>query len=80
MRLNRIEDKVKQFLFLTGILVWIGVTGPDVYADTGLGCLTDETGRILDEEETKNFLDKFFYSEEDVDITYKSKLLEWLQR
>lgn len=75
----------RQGILTAGILLWISVMGPEIYVDTGAGCLVDADGNALTREETEQLLDKWFYHSEEkgelqYEITYRSKLLEWLNQ
>ena len=73
----------KQWLMMAGILLWLGILGPEIYVEQGTGCLANEEGRALTKEETEQLLEKWFYSddkdmESQYEITYRSMLVEWL--
>lgn len=75
----------KQWFMMAGILLWIGILGPEIYVGQGTGCLTDENGRALTKEETEQLLEEWFYAEEkdmepQHEIVYKSLLAEWLEK
>lgn len=73
------KNTAKQFIMAAGILLWLGIMGPDVYMDAGIGCLTDEDGRALTREETQAFLEAWFYSEDaGCEVAYRSLLVDWL--
>lgn len=83
MKLGNIREITKQFVLTAGILLWIGALSPEIFIETGLGCLADKNGREITTQEAEAFLETFFYSdengEEEIPIEYKSLLLEWLQ-
>lgn len=83
MKLGNIREIIKQFVLTAGILLWIGALSPEIFIETGLGCLTDKNGEEITRQEAEAFLETFFYSDENDDeeipIEYKSLLLEWLQ-
>lgn len=54
----------RQWFMMAGILLWIGILGPEIYVEQGTGCLTDENGRALTKEETEQLLEEWFYTEE----------------
>lgn len=75
----------RQWLMMAGILLWIGILGPEIYVGQGTGCLTDENGRALTKEETEQLLEEWFYTEEkdrepQHEIVYRSLLAEWLEK
>ena len=79
------KKTLKQCLLMAGILLWIGVTGPEIYIDSGIGCLVDENGEALTKEETEQLLETWFYNtkeeqSDEVQIVYKSMFMQWLQR
>ena len=48
---------------MAGILLWIGILGPEIYVEQGTGCLTEGNGRAFTIEETEKLLEECFYKE-----------------
>ena len=48
------EQDMETVVLMAGILLWIGILGPEIYVEQGTGCLTDENGRALTKEETNS--------------------------
>ena len=74
----------RQGMLMAGILLWIGIMGPEIYVDTGAGCLVDADGNALTSEEAEQLLDQWFYhsgeEEQQYELTYRSRMLEWLNQ
>ena len=83
MKHGKIKELLKQLVLMAGILLWIGALSPEIFVETGLGCLADENGKEITGQEAEAFLETFFYSgendDEEITVEYKSLLLEWLQ-
>lgn len=77
---------LKKILAALGVVLWVGALSPEIFIQSGLGCILDENGEELTAEEAKQFMDSYFYGATDgnaekdaaVKIQYKLALLEWL--
>ena len=67
MQWKKIKEMARQFLLAAGILLWIGVTGPEIYVEAGLGCLMDQEGRKMTRQEAEAFLEEFFYNRDNAE-------------
>lgn len=77
---------LRNVLAALGVVLWVGALSPEIFIQSGLGCILDENGEELTAEEAKKFMDAYFYGDTDgnaekdaaVKIQYKLALLEWL--
>lgn len=73
---------IKTIVTMAGILLWIGAVSPEIFIETGMGCIKDADGKELTRQEASALLDEILYgdvSEEESTIVYKSKIQEWIQ-
>ncbi len=73
---------IKTIVTMAGILLWIGAVSPEIFIETGMGCIKDANGKELTRQEASALLDEILYgdvSEEESTIVYKSKIQEWIQ-
>lgn len=72
----------KQWVLAFAIILWMGLLSPELFMQTGLGCLEREDGKEITQEEAQRVwesLVQFTEQEQEVTVVYKSKLLEWLK-
>lgn len=75
---------LKNILMVLGVVLWVGALSPEIFVQAGLGCILDENGEELTAEDAKEFMEAYFYGNQDqgeasVEISYKFALLEWMQ-
>lgn len=69
--------KGKKWLICAGIL-WL-LLCPEIYTQDGFSCLERTDGRKISKEEAQELWHDLLFEDEKIDLTYRSKLLEWLQ-
>lgn len=80
--MKRRYEYIKTLFAMTGILLWIGAVSPEIFVESGMGCIKDENGEDLTRQEAQALLEDILYGEVPMDenvIVYKSKILEWIQ-
>lgn len=75
-------DNGKQWVLALVIVLWMGLLNPELFMQTGLGCLEREDGKEISQEEVQMVWESFAQiteKEQEFTVVYKSKLLEWLK-
>jgi len=73
----------KNALMILGVVLWVGALSPEIFVNSGIGCILDENGEELTVEEAKEFMESYFYGdtkeeeESAVKVKYKFALLEF---
>lgn len=76
---------LKNVLAALGVVLWVGALSPEILVKPGIGCILDADGRELTMEDAEDFMESYFYgnndSDEDtkVEIKYKFAFLELLE-
>lgn len=73
-------ENIKTMVTMAGILLWIGAVSPEIFIESGMGCIKDSNGNELTRQESQELLEQILYGDELTDentIVYKSKILEW---
>ena len=75
------KNNIKNILMAFGVVLWVGALSPEIFVQSGLGCILDENGEELSAEDAKEFMESYFYENSDtsVEVKYKFELLEWLK-
>lgn len=74
---------LKNALMALGVVLWVGALSPEIFVNSGIGCILDENGEELTAEEAKEFMESYFYGdtkeeeESAVKVKYKLALLEF---
>lgn len=69
--------KGKKCLLCAGIL-WM-LLCPEIYTQEEFSCLERVDGQEITKEEAEEIWQAILFEEADIELTYKSKMLEWLQ-
>lgn len=72
----------RQWMLTLSVVLWMGLLNPELFMQTGLGCLERKDGKEITKEEVQMVWESFAQSnkqEQQVTVVYKSKLLEWLK-
>ena len=69
--------KGKKCLLFAGIL-WM-LLCPEIYTQEGFSSLERSDGQQISKEEAEAIWQAILFDETEIELTYKSKLLEWLQ-
>jgi len=75
-------EQGKQWVFAFAIVLWMGLLNPELFMQTGLGCLEREDGKEISQEEARMVWESFTQfaeKEQEFTVVYKSRLLEWLK-
>lgn len=84
MRGTGLKDIMKKTAMLLGAVIWIGALSPEIFIKAGEGCIFDEDGRALTQEEAEEFMESYFYGnaqeDEEVTITYKIALFDFFKK
>lgn len=76
---------LKNALMILGVVLWVGALSPEIFVNSGIGCILDENGEELTAEEAKEFMEVYFYKDTEekeesaVKVNYKFALLELLK-
>ncbi len=63
--------------------MWVGALSPEIFMNSGIGCILDENGEELTTKEAMEFMESYFYGDVDenqeaeVKLKYKFALLEF---
>lgn len=52
---------MRNMILMLGVVLWIGALSPEILIDGASGCIFDENGNALDEEEAQEFMEIYFY-------------------
>lgn len=66
---------MRNMILMLGVVLWIGALSPEILIDGASGCIFDENGNALDEEEAQEFMEIYFYKNK-IDGRQSPKL-EW---
>lgn len=77
-----ILNKVKRVFLTFGVIIWIGTLSPEVIVKSGDGCIFNEDGEALTEEEAQDFMEAYFYSKDKKTdkVEFKLGILELLSK
>ena len=78
------RKQIKNLAVVLGVVLWVGILGPEIFVKSGPGCIVDDNGEALTTEDAKDFMELYFYgnaNQEDeqeaaVRVKYKLALLE----
>lgn len=78
---------MKNLAAVIGVVLWVGLLGPEIFTRSGTGCILDENGEELSAEDARGFMEEYFYGntnkenegEAAVRIKYKLALLEFFE-
>ncbi len=88
---KNLTKNLKKILAAFGVVLWVGALSPEIFIQSGLGCILDENGKELSAEDAEQFMEAYFYRNMDgnmdrnakedatVKIQYKFALLELFQ-
>lgn len=87
MYLSGQKKRIRDLAAALGVVLWVGILGPEIFVSPGTGCIVDENGEALSAEDARDLMERYFYGscdadgeeEAEVDITYKIALLELLR-
>lgn len=70
------KNSFKKAILVLGAVIWIGALSPEIFIKAGEGCIVDEDGRELTQEEAEDFMESYFYGniEEGKEVTIKYKI------
>ena len=66
---------MRNMILMFGVVLWIGALSPEILIDGASGCIFDENGNALDEEEAQEVMELYFYKNKTDDR--QSPKLEW---
>ncbi len=66
---------MRNMMLMLGVVLWIGALSPEILIDGACGCIFDENGNALDEEEAQEFMELYFYNNKT--DNGQSPKLEW---
>lgn len=84
---KNLTKNLKKILAAFGVVLWVGALSPEIFIQSGLGCILDENGKELSAEDAEQFMEAYFYRNMDrnakedatVKIQYKFAMLELFQ-
>lgn len=77
---------MRNMIMMLGAVLWIGALSPEIFIDSGAGCIFDEEGNALNQEEAQEFMESYFYSDENDDsesprLEFKLGIMElWIPK
>lgn len=60
---------MRNLILMLGVVLWIGALSPEIFVGSTAGCIFDEDGNELNEEEAQAFMESYFYRDEKCDKT-----------
>lgn len=77
------KSDIKRLVTIIGVVLWIGALSPEIFVKSGEGCIFNENGEALSEAEAQEFMEKYFYLDENLEdepikIKFKLGFLDWL--
>ena len=71
---------LRDLLMVFGVVLWVGALSPEIFMQSGVGCILDENGEELTAEDAQEFMEANFYGDSDkdttVEIRYKFAFME----
>lgn len=52
---------MRNLIGMLGVVLWIGTLSPEIFTDMTAGCIFDEDGNELDQEQAQEFMKVYFY-------------------
>ena len=52
---------MRNLIGMLGVVLWIGTLSPEIFIYTTAGCIFDEDGNELDQEQAQEFMKVYFY-------------------
>jgi hypothetical protein len=71
-------EYLKKIVITLGIIIWVGTISPEIFVKSGKGCIFDENGVELEEEEATEFMEAFFYEDAPIKVNFRFALLDYL--
>ncbi|MCM1182468.1 MAG: hypothetical protein NC337_03735 [Roseburia sp.] len=73
---------MKNLMAAIGVVLWVGALSPEILIRTGDGCILDENGEALTQEEAADFMDLFFFGRgtDTRDVRYRIAITELFRR
>lgn len=76
------REGVKRLAAVLGVVLWVGSLSPEIFVKIGIGCILNENGEALTEEEADEFMESYFLQKEDggqkKQVKYRIALAELL--
>ena len=71
---------LRDLLMVFGVVLWVGAHSPEIFMQSGVGCILDENGEELTAEDAQEFMEDYFYGDSvkdtTVEIRYKFAFME----
>ena len=72
---SKIQKLIKNTVIALGVILWVGALSPEIFIEPGNGCILDENGEELTPEAARDFMEAYFYAdEEDKEVKIRYKL------
>jgi len=55
---------MRNLVLMLGVVLWIGTLSPEIFVNSAAGCIFDEDGNELNQEEAQAFMESYFYRDE----------------
>ena len=76
-------QRIKKTAMVLGVVLWVGALSPEIFVKLGGGCIVDEDGNALTQEEADAFMQSYFLEKDSNEgtkkVTYKIALAELFQ-
>lgn len=72
-------SSMRKWMAAFGVILWVGALSPEILMKTGDGCIFDENGEALTQEEAADFMESYFFgkgSDDAGDVKYKIAITE----
>lgn len=77
-------NAIKRLILAFGVILWVGALSPEIFMKTGDGCILDENGEALTQEEAEDFMESYFFGDDSSlsskDVKYKIAIAELFKR
>lgn len=73
---------MRRWMAAFGVVLWIGALSPEILIKTGDGCIFDENGEALTQEEAADFMESHFFGRgtDAKNVKYKIAITELFKR
>ncbi len=79
---NMKYNGMKSLMAALGVVLWVGALSPEILIKMGDGCIFDENGEALTQEEAADFMESHFFGSgtDTKNVKYKIAITELFKR
>lgn len=68
---------MRNMILMLGAVLWLGALSPEIFVDAGAGCIFDEKGNVLDRDDAREFMESYFFDENETELKFKLGIMEF---